>query len=228
MTRRARLRGRGVKRTLLVAAAAALVSAGITIWVNRPPRVDDTWRQVAPGVAHRAVMLPGGVGAEAFRIDLSQARIEVVDARPGGGRATARELRQRVPGAVLAVNGGFFDESGAPMGLVRTGGQETNPLRHADWGVFWVAGETAGIVHARAWRAHPEAGATEAIQAGPRLVVDGQPMKLKPQVARRTVICVRRPGQVVLLVTEPVGAPSLAGWLSRPARRGGASGATTP
>ena len=26
---------------------------------------------------------------------------------------------------------------------------------------------------------------------------------------------------MVLLVTEPVGAPSLAGWLSRPARRGG-------
>lgn len=210
-----------MRRTLAVATAAAVLSAAITILVNRPAHHRDAWRRVAPGVSHRAVALPGGIGAEGFRIDLHEAAIRVVDARESGGRASAWELRERVPGAVLAVNGGFFDEHGAPMGLVRTGGRETNPLRHADWGVFWVAGERAGIVHARAWHAHPEAGATEAIQAGPRLVVGGRAMKVKPQVARRTVVCVQRPSVVVLLVTEPIGAPRLARWLATPVDRGG-------
>lgn len=196
--------------------------ATIAVVVIRASPDPEPWRRVAPGVMHRGVDLPSGIGAEVVRVDLTLARIQVVDARAGGGpRARARTLRDRTPGAVVAVNGGFFDENGAPMGLVLSGGRETNSLRRADWGVFWVAGEKAGVMHTTDWRDSPVTGASEGLQSGPRLVVDRRPVKLKPQVARRTVVCIRTPSEVLLVVTQGIDARALAEWLARSPSGGG-------
>jgi uncharacterized protein YigE (DUF2233 family) len=130
-------------------------------------------------------------------------------------------LREETEGAIAVVNGGFFDPRGRPLGLVLADGQVRNPVRDADWGVFWVAGTTAGVVHTQQWRtAHPP-GVRQALQAGPRLVVAGRALSLKAQSARRTVVCVRRPTEVVLLVSERVDARALAEWLATEAKRGG-------
>lgn len=197
----------------------SLVVFALVLEAAAPAR--EGWREVAPGVAHRALSLPGGAAGEAFRVDLRRAEIRVVDARTLGGRATARELRERTPGAVLAVNGGFFDETGEPMGLVLSDGQEKNTLRRTDWGVLWVAGDHAGIVHTRTWRDAPRSDARHALQSGPRLVVGGRPVKLKAQVARRTAVCLRSPSDLVLVVTEAVGLRPLAEFLARKPAAGG-------
>ena len=198
----------------------------LVLFLAHCPRAESSfqeapWRTLGPGVFHATLRLPGGAFAEAVRVDLRRARLEVLDARAEGtGRAPVRALRKR-SGAIAAVNGGFFDEAGAPMGLVVAGGRETNSLRRADWGVFFVAEGRARIVHTRTFRAHPPPKVEAALQAGPRLVVDGHPLKLKPQVARRTAICLRSEQEVVLLVTEAVEAEALARWLARGERDGG-------
>ena len=177
----------------------------LVLFLAHCPRAESSfqeapWRTLGPGVFHATLRLPGGAFAEAVRVDLRRARLEVLDARAEGtGRAPVRALRKR-SGAIAAVNGGFFDEAGAPMGLVVAGGRETN---------------------SRTFRAHPPPKVEAALQAGPRLVVDGHPLKLKPQVARRTAICLRSEQEVVLLVTEAVEAEALARWLARGERDGG-------
>lgn len=207
---------------LLWGAAGLFVAGATALWATGGDEDHTEWVILARGVGHRVFHLPGGVAADAVRVRLDDASLEVVDARTADeDRATASGLRARRPGAVAAVNGGFFDEAGKPMGLVLARGRITNTLRRADWGVFWVGGDRAGIMHTTDWRDGKPAYALEALQAGPRLVVARTPVKLKPQVARRTVVCVKSPKEVVLLVTEAIDARPLAEWLAREERRGG-------
>ena len=180
------------------------------------------WRSLGRGVISAHLVAPGGVEVEAVRVDLGGADIRVIDARrPGRARATVDVLRQETEGAVAVVNGGFFDPSGKPLGLVLGDGRERNRLRNVDWGVFWVAGTTAGVVHTQQWATAKPPGVREALQSGPRLVVAGKALKLKKQTARRTVVCVQKPQQVVLLATEAIDAGVLAEWLAREQSKGG-------
>jgi uncharacterized protein YigE (DUF2233 family) len=64
-----------------------------------------------------------------------------------------------------------------------------------------VRGDRAQIVHSREFR--PDPAIQEAIQVGPRLLAGGQPLKLKPQSARRTAVALDREGRwLTLAVTH--------------------------
>jgi len=102
------------------------------------------------------------------------------------------------------VNGGFFLPDRSPLGLVISDGVKLNPLRRADWGVFYIARGRPHIVHTRDFK---ESDAiSQAIQSGPRLVADGRPFKLKRQTARRTAIAIDAAGRILLVFTL-VGSP---------------------
>jgi hypothetical protein len=75
-------------------------------------------------------------------------------------------------------------------------------------------GETARIVHSRDLPATP--AARGAIQVGPRLLVGGAPLKLKPQRARRTAVALDRAGRTLTLVVvdAPIDANELASALA--------------
>ncbi len=183
---------------------------------------DGHWHRLGRGIHAAHLTAPGDVEVEAVRVDLGGADIRVVDARrPGRGRAPVSRLREETEGAVALVNGGFFDPRGKPLGLVLADGRERNRLRNVDWGVFWVAGTTAGVVHTQQWATAKPPGVREALQSGPRLVVAGKALSLKKQTARRTVVCVPRPQEVILLVTEAIDAGVLAEWLARDQNMGG-------
>ena len=81
-------------------------------------------------------------------------------------------------------------------------------MRRADWGVFWIKNGVAHLSHTRDFSSsiRPD----EAIQCGPRLVVNGTPTKLKPQWARRTGVGIDRSGRVVIAVSD--GDLSLEEW----------------
>jgi uncharacterized protein YigE (DUF2233 family) len=64
--------------------------------------------------------------------------------------------------------------------------------------VLVLRAERAQIVHSREFKADP--AIEQAIQVGPRLVVDGQPMKLKPQSSRRTAVALDRDGRSLTIV----------------------------
>lgn len=133
---------------------------------------------------------------------------------------TAQQVR-RSRGAVAAINGGFFDGRVVPLGLRIADGQQRFPLRpKADWGVLVLAGRRARIVHTRDYGAAAAAKDPDrvegAIQVGPRLLVGGVPMKLRPQLARRTAVALDQQGSrlTLVVVPAPIDAGQLAGRLA--------------
>ena len=122
--------------------------------------------------------------------------------------------------AKVAVNAGFFDEGGRPLGLRVSEGVVKNKLRKADWGVFFVRDGTIRQVHTS--EADASRGADFAIQCGPRLVQDGKPFHLKTGRHRRTIIGSDPSGRVYLAVTLGfVDLNDLAQALARPVAQGG-------
>jgi uncharacterized protein YigE (DUF2233 family) len=147
--------------------------------------------------------------------------VTVIDARRvGRNAATAGRMRAETD-AYLVVNGGFFDEKTRPLGLVVGDGRQTSALRKVDQGVFVIADGKPIIQHSRdPLPPNIETG----IQAGPRLVVNGRALRLKPQASRRTSICLPGDGTVMIVVVPAaISLADLAANLVRPAASGGLS-----
>ena len=205
---------------LLGVTISVLAVAAFAVWdAGRRPR----WRPVAEGVQFaRYTVSPVRYHAlarvAAIRVDLARARIGVVEAP--SGKACVRDL-VRSHTLLGGINGTYFDENDRPLGLTITQGRPLTPLRKADWGVFYVDDSGAHLAHTREYT-----GADTvrfAIQCGPRLVVDGRPVKLKLQSARRTAIGVDADGHILLVVTtgQPFRADHFARLLAASPAAGG-------
>ena len=208
-------------RLMPLTVAAAALGLAVLARADAP-----TWKALKPGLDHRALVVEGvggsiKVGVEVLRVDLTKFDLRILEARTHGALGlTARELCEKT-GAVAAVNGSFFAENYAPLGLLVSGGKTLNPARQADWGVFAVSHGKATLHHVKEFDAKPDV--SFAVEAGPRLVLDGKPVvSLKPQVARRTAIAVDGSGRVLLVATEgPLFTSELAELLARPEADGG-------
>jgi len=207
-----------------LAVALALLAAAPSPAPSEPAAAPSAaplaWQTVVPGAWRATLKTEEGQPIELLRFDLEHFRAAVVvgKGQPPQPR-TAQDLRQN-RGAVAAVNGGFFDGRVVPLGLRIADGEQRFPLRpKADWGVLVLAGRRARIVHTRDYPALPldrEQGQAPpdqpdkaqgridgAIQVGPRLLVDGAPTRLRPQLARRTAVALDQHGRELTLVVVP-------------------------
>jgi uncharacterized protein YigE (DUF2233 family) len=182
------------------------------------------WTSIAPGLWYRAWPIPRGGDARAakahvFRADPRVVHVAVIDARTQARSiATVEQLRSE-SGAYVVVNGGFFDEHERPLGLVVSDSKETSPLRKVDQGIFLIAGGKPAIQHSRDPLPYD---IDVALQSGPRLVVGGRPLTLKPQASRRTSICLPGDGTVTIVtVPVPIELSDLAASLVLSAAEGG-------
>ena len=210
--------GRGWRPALRLGLALVAVAAALALVGSSRLAQSRGWRAISPGIEYRRLRIPASDATDiaelhALRVDPGRCRLRVVCA--GTGRtAPVRELAARY-GALAVINGGFFDPQFRPLGLRVSHGEQLRPLRRADWGVFLVRAGRPAIVHTRDY--HP-AGVTEAVQCGPRLVVDGHATRLKKQSARRACIGIDGRGRVLLVVSQgaDVDATNLARALSAP------------
>jgi exopolysaccharide biosynthesis protein len=193
-----------MQRFFLFAVLIASVAYGASRWQAHGARA---WHQVAPGVEISESWVEGGGfwGGKVHIVALRAApsRIHIAT----GGFLRVNDWRRRTK-AIAAVNGGFFDESNHALGLRVSRGRKKAALHPANWGVFFVRAGRASIVHTRDFKMRKDI--LEAVQCGPRLVVDGKPTDLKAQWARRTGIGVGRDGRVVIAVAD--GELSLRDW----------------
>ena len=155
-------------------------------------RGDTPWTQRGNGLESRTFSWRG-VQVTAFRA--SPARVEVASGATLDVSDWRRKKRARV-----AINGGYFDEAGRPLGLRVSAGKRSSRLRSANWGVFWIQTGRAHLAHTRDFPATTRA--SQAMQCGPRLVVNGKATDLKPQWSRRSGIGIDRRGRVVLAVAD--------------------------
>jgi len=166
-----------------------------------------TWETISKGVEMRTIGMPSGssIGGDINVVVLRTMpeRLHVV----AGSTMFAPQWRQRFK-ALAAINGGFFDKDGKSMGLRVSGGKKFGSLREADWGVFYLVRRrgktTANVLHTRDFaRKYPNLRRiTQAVQCGPRLVVNGRTTTLKPQSARRIGLGVQRDGRVVIALSD--------------------------
>ena len=201
----------------------ALTCAACT---RAPKREPLQWQAALPGLEYaRADVLVGQdlqpVAVHLLRLEPRKWQLRVVTpekmGRPLGSPA---DFRAAVPGAVAAINGGFFDPSYRPLGLLVDNGKALSPLRHVDHGVFAIAAQQPLMRHARDWKDLPEV--EFAVECGPRLLVDGQPLTFKPGAARRTALGHDTQGRVLLVVSEGVlQLHELTTFLQRPEHDGG-------
>lgn len=175
---------------------------------------DQTWRPLdSSGIEMRVLTRKtafSDVSIKAFRAAPSRVRLNTKDYL-----RASQWLKKS--GARVVVNGGYFDGQGAPMGLRVARGARQNRVRSANWGVFWIAKGRARISHTKDYA--PATRPLEAIQCGPRLVVNGRVTDLKHQWGRRTGIGIDGQGRVVLAVSD--GELTLRDWAKIFADRGG-------
>ena len=173
----------------------------------------------------------GGTVYHLVHVDLARHALRVADARREGRKAATVDVLGREAGALVAVNGTFFDENYRPLGLVASAGRELNPLRNVSWWAALVvrehgkggAAEILTTAQLQALAPGERGPFAAAVQAGPRTVSAGQPVRLKEQSAARTAVCVADPTHVILLATEgsAVESNALAAFMAAASEQGG-------
>jgi uncharacterized protein YigE (DUF2233 family) len=162
-----------------------------------PARAFPDWRTLEPGLEYESRPT---FSAHIFRIDPKKFRVDLLLARDFGGTALTADSYRRRSGAVLAINGGFFDAGFRSLGLLHRRGQTLQPLREVSWGVFAVSAQGTRILSRTDWN---PAGVETALQVGPRLVVDGAVQKFKEaEPSRRSGVCLTPEGKLEIAVAE--------------------------
>jgi exopolysaccharide biosynthesis protein len=191
-----------LRRTTIV--LFLLVTLGAGAWRLRA-RSYSPWQRLAPDLELRVLQVraagtfSGEVKVIALRTRAS--RVHVVR----GATLEAGEWRRRESARVV-INGGYFGEDGKSLGLRICDGRRFGSLHPANWGVFFIEDGHAKVLHTRDFaKTHKSLqGISQAIQCGPRLVVNGRVTDLKPQTARRSALGIQRDGRVILAVSDGV------------------------
>jgi uncharacterized protein YigE (DUF2233 family) len=142
------------------------------------------------GVVHRHIVLENGAPTDRITADLAIFSTKSCTLRIlqnlNGAESLGEMLRHEK--CLAGVNGGYFDEKFAPIGLRIANEQMIAPLQRARLitGVLLASSRGVQIVRSREFSWH--AGPTAAIQCGPFLVERGQPIGglNDANVARRT------------------------------------------
>jgi len=130
------------------------------------------------GVVHKHVILENGARNKRITVDLAIFSTESCGLRvlqnEGGAESLADVMKNEK--CLAGVNGGYFDEKFAPIGLRIANGQMIAPLQRARLisGVLVASSRGVQIVRSREFSRRP--AVTAAIQCGPFLVDRGQPI----------------------------------------------------
>jgi exopolysaccharide biosynthesis protein len=130
------------------------------------------------GIVHRHVVLEDGTRNERITVDLAIFSTKSCGLRVLQNEDGAESLYDvmKHEKCLAGVNGGYFDEKFAPIGLRMTNGQLIAPLQRARLitGVLIASTRGVQIVRSREFSRRPTV--TAAIQCGPFLVDRGQPI----------------------------------------------------
>ncbi|MBI5969391.1 MAG: phosphodiester glycosidase family protein [Deltaproteobacteria bacterium] len=195
----------GEKRIKWIPLLFALATFPMVVGQAGSYAADTFWQRIDEGFEARSMQLDEQPYQTSFklwilRIDPEKFRVRMIDSRDfGADRMEIRDLAKKKQ-ALAAVNGGFFLPDYKPLGLLIVDGREASPLRKADWGIFLIQDNRPRIIHTKEFQ--NEGTISQALQVGPRLVVNGRAFRMKKQLARRSALGVTFKNQVILLNTE--------------------------
>lgn len=134
-----------------------------------------------------------------FRPNLYKYRIRVRTAREFGQNTTSAQEISRKGGGLFVINGSFFDHLERPLGLVISRGIAVSPLHKGGTtltGIFQIKNGKPEIIHRDEFTPN---GVVEALQAGPRLLVDGKETPVTKDTSRslRTAVCLDKSSNIL-------------------------------
>lgn len=186
-----------VKMTRLVALLLLVVLAA-------PAQAE--WSLLEPGLEYRQVWLAGfpGESLHQVRIDLTRLRLGLLYAPDYGKPALNSRRLARLSGAVVVVNTAYFDAGWRPLGYLATDTREfVGEIATGTTltGMFLLTTLGPKILHRDRFQ---PGGEQLALQAGPRLVVDGKPVEglVDERRRRRVGIAIDKQGRVVLYASS--------------------------
>jgi exopolysaccharide biosynthesis protein len=134
-----------------------------------------------------------------FRPNLYKYRIRVRTAREFGKSVSSAQEISRKSGGLFVINGSFFDHLERPLGLVISRGITISPLHKGGTtltGIFQIRNGRPEIIHRDNFN---PSGVVEAIQAGPRLLVEGKATPVTKDNSRslRTAVCLDQASNIL-------------------------------
>jgi uncharacterized protein YigE (DUF2233 family) len=165
----------------------------------------------APGrgsVLHRHVVVERTAGGGRITVDLAIFSTKSCTLRVFQNKRGADNLAELMSqeASLAGVNGGYFDEKFAPIGLRIVNGQMIAPLQRARLitGVLVASSRGVQIVRSREFSRRP--GVTAAVQCGPFLVDRGQAIGglNNSNLARRTFAATTTSNQALLGICSEV------------------------
>ncbi len=163
------------------------------------------WRALSPGLEEAQYNTQDAhqnpVSFLLYKMDLKRYKIQPVQA--SDFRVDKMYVKDMVQknGALIGVNGGFFDPAYKSLGLLVKEGRELNPVKPVSWwGIFLIESGVPKVVKSSEY--DPRGFVEFAIQAGPRLVENGSVVSLKPNISQKTFIAVTPNQEIILGVTD--------------------------
>ena len=190
------------------------------------PKPAYHWNLLMDGIVYAKYSFEAGsenrTTIHAFQIDPAKMRLDIVtaDAKQPQG-TTAAELT-KAKKATIVINGGFFTEEHKSIGLLIQNSKTINSIHKTSWwSIFGIKGNSPFITTPKDFT--PSLEISMALQAGPRLVIDGAVPKFKEGVAARSAVGITKDGKVVLLVTseDPISLEELAQRMKKSRYEGG-------
>jgi hypothetical protein len=178
--------------------------------ISRPLQAQEmTWQVAAPGIefVEFATEGPGlRQPVRAVRVDLFRARLRLVPAGESGVRQTVSRIAAPLAEHV-AINASFFDDKDRAIGAVVDNSAIIARRIVKSWGALVISGKNSQILLGDTLRLEPPP--LIAVQGIPRLLVGGEVLQLKPQIADRTAVCAQG-RHVIFVVTGSLEATALA------------------
>lgn len=143
------------------------------------------------------------------------ATFRVLD-NPPSDRRSLEDALTRV-GGIAGVNGGYFHPDFTPLGLVVADGKVLHPAEKARLLSGFLTVRNGRIQLVRAGDFKMGSDLEEALQAGPWLVENGEPMigLNAEKLARRTLVCTNGKGAWALISISPVTLANAAALLTQ-------------
>lgn len=162
------------------------------------------WREIAPGIEYRDLhanaLIPWS-HIHAFRIDLKKNKLELALAHDVALHNAPVDALAHHSQALIAINGGFFDQNYHPLGLRISHQHQQNPLKHISWwGILYIKHNIPYMTSIRHYT--PDHRIDFAIQSGPRLLINGKTPLLKPGYEERTALGISKDNRLIILITN--------------------------
>jgi uncharacterized protein YigE (DUF2233 family) len=162
------------------------------------------WRELAPGIEYRdlnANLLIPWSHIHVFRIDLKKNTLDLVTANELSLNNASVDAFAHHSKALIAINGGFFDQNFRPLGLRISHQHQHNPLKRISWwGIFYIKNKRPYLSSLKQFI--PDHQIDFAVQSGPRLLVNGRSPSLKPGYAERSALGITHDSKLIILVTH--------------------------